>query len=808
MTISLNRISPLLQNATSEEAEAAETIRITGTVQGVGFRPLVYRLAQQGSLRGEVWNDGAGVLIRVTGAKAALEQFVQQIQAECPPLAQITAITRSPLAEPVLFEDFQIRASVTTAVSTAIAADAATCPACLADTLDPFSRWYRYPFTNCTHCGPRLSIIQTMPYDRQHTSMAAFPLCQDCAQVYHDVGDRRFHAQPVACHKCGPQARLVRADGKAIVADMFSMMDDVDAACTLIQRGEIVAIKGIGGIHLACDATHEAAVQKLRQRKRRYDKPFALMARDLEIIAQYCEISPAERELLQSPAAPIVLLKSRNAADLGSVTPLAPSLAPGLSRLGFMLPYTPLHHLMLRRMKRPIVLTSGNFSDEPQCISNLEAQEKLGQIADFLLLHNREIVNRVDDSVARVVQGQPQILRRARGYAPAPLPLPAGFEAAPDLLAMGSELKSTFCLLSQGRAILSQHLGDLENGATLAAYQDSLRLYRDLFQHRPQIIALDQHPEYLATKLGRELAEAQALPLEAVQHHHAHVAACLAENAVPLASPPVLGIALDGLGWGEDGTIWGGEFLLADYNQFQRLARLEPTAMLGGSQAIYQPWRNTYAQLARFDWNDLQAEYGDLEILQFLERQPRALLDQMQQKGINSPRASSAGRLFDAVAAALGLSREQVSYEGQAAIQLEALIQPEDLVVAQTSDYPFQIQTVAWGEQPLLQLETSPLWLALLKDLRQSCPPGLISARFHLGLAQAIGQLVQQLHQTHPFTQVALTGGVFQNQILAEAVQDQLTAQQLTVLTHHQVPPNDGGLSLGQAAIAAARSLR
>jgi hydrogenase maturation protein HypF len=849
MTISLNRISSSLQNAVPELTETVELIRIGGTVQGVGFRPTVYRLACQWGLRGEVWNDGAGVVIRAAGTAADLEGFVQQLQAECPLLAQITEIVRTPITEPVALQDFQIRESISTAVSTAVAADAATCPACLADTLDPFSRWYRYPFTNCTHCGPRLSIIRTIPYDRQHTSLAAFPLCADCAQVYHDVNDRRFHAQPVACHKCGPHAWLERADGKAIVADMFSMMDDVDAACTLIQRGEIVAIKGIGGIHLACDATNEAAVQKLRQRKRRYDKPFALMARDLDIIAQYCEVSPVERDLLQSPAAPIVLLKAKNAANAGADsgadsgaelagsgsagfgptgfglagfgpagfgpaglrTALAPSVAPGLSQFGFMLPYSPLHHLMLRRMKRPIVLTSGNLSDEPQCISNAEAQEKLDTIADFLLLHNREIVNRVDDSVVRVVQGQPQILRRARGYAPAPLPLPAGFEAAPDLLAMGSELKNTFCLLSQGKAILSQHLGDLENGATLAAYQDSLKLYLDLFQHQPQQIAVDQHPEYLSTKLGQELAEAQNLPLQSVQHHHAHIAACLAENGVPLQTLPVLGIALDGLGFGQDGTLWGGEFLLANYAQFQRLARLEPTAMLGGSQAIYQPWRNTYAQLARFDWQALQADYGDLEILQFLDQQPRALLDQMLQQGLNSPLASSAGRLFDAVAAALDLHRAKVSYEGQAAIQLEALIQPADLAMAQDSAYPFHIQTSQQNNQqndrPLLQLSSRPLWPALLQDLHQAVPVGLISARFHLGLAQAIGQLVQQLRQTHSFTQVALTGGVFQNQILTEAVQAQLSALNLTVLTHHLVPPNDGGLALGQATIAAARLL-
>ncbi|MBD2465212.1 carbamoyltransferase HypF [Oscillatoria sp. FACHB-1407] len=809
MTLSLNRLSASLQ-AVSEEV--AETIRITGTVQGVGFRPTVYRLANQYGLRGEVLNDGAGVLIRAIGTETALDHFVQQLQVECPPLAKITAIARSPLSA-ASFTDFQIVESVATSISTEVAPDAATCPNCVSDTLDPFSRWYRYPFTNCTHCGPRLSIIHTIPYDRPNTSMAPFPMCVECAEAYHDVSDRRFHAQPVACHKCGPNAWLERTDGKAIVADMFSMMDDVDAACTLIQRGEIVAIKGIGGIHLACDATNEVAVQKLRQRKRRYDKPFALMARDLTIIEQYCDISPVERELLQSPAAPIVLLKVKQEStptphSLPPIAPLAPSLAPGLSTLGFMLPYTPLHHLMLRRMKRPIVLTSGNLSDEPQCITNDEARQRLGAIADFLLLHNRDIVNRVDDSVVRVVNHQPQILRRARGYAPAPIPLPAGFEQAPDLLAMGSELKSTFCLLSNGRAVLSQHLGDLENATAFAAYQDTLNLYLDLFQHSPEAIAIDQHPEYLSTKLGREFAEEKSLPIHLIQHHHAHVAACMAENSISLESPPVLGIALDGLGFGEDGTLWGGEFLLADYRQFQRVARLKPVAMLGGSQAIYQPWRNTYAHLmSASSWEELHATYSDLEIIQFLEQQPRSLLDQMLQKGIHSPLASSAGRLFDAVAAAIGLSREKVSYEGQAAIQLEALIQSHDLELAKISPYSFDLQTVQLNDQTLLELDSRSLWSALLQDLQQSTPSGLISAKFHLGFANAIAQLVQHLSHSYGFTHIALTGGVFQNEILTHAVQQQLSIMNFTVLTHHRVPPNDGGLSLGQGAIAAARSL-
>jgi hydrogenase maturation protein HypF len=800
MMISLNRISSSLSNSSSK---IAEQIRVTGIVQGVGFRPMVYRSANACHLQGEVLNDGEGVLIRVVGTRFDLDQFVQQLWQNCPPLANIQTITRSPLAAIPHFSSFQIVESVNSTTRTDISPDAATCPSCLADTLDPFSRWYRYPFTNCTHCGPRLSIIQTVPYDRQHTSMASFPMCPECAEAYHDVGDRRFHAQPVACHKCGPRAWLERADGKAIVADIFSMMDDVDAACTLIQRGEIVAIKGLSGIHLACDATNEAAVQKLRQRKRRYDKPFALMARDLGIIEQYCDVSPQEKALLESPAAPIVLLDLRSFENFRG---LAPAIAPGLSTIGFMLPYTPLHHLMLRRMKRPIVLTSGNLSDEPQCIDNDEAREKLGEIADFFLLHDRDIVNRVDDSVVRVVNGRSQVLRRARGYAPAPIRLPAGFEQAPVILAMGSELKNTFCLLSEGRAILSQHLGDLENAAALMAYEDTLKLYIDLFEHQPEAIAVDHHPEYLSTKVGRGIAESKQLSLHSIQHHHAHIAACMVENDISLKAAPVLGLALDGLGFGEDDTLWGGEFLLSDYQQFQRLARFKPVAMLGGSQAVYHPWRNAYAQLRMaFDWKELQTQYGNLEIIQFLEQQPRSLLDQMLHQGINSPLASSAGRLFDAVAAAIGMNREKVGYEGQAAIQLEAIIQPHDLEMANDSPYPFKVDEIQINGQTLLELNSTLMWRSLLDDLQNRMEPGLISARFHLGLANAIAHLVQQLNQTYSFTQVVLTGGVFQNEILTHAVTNQLTQMDFTVLTHHLVPSNDGGLSLGQAAIAAAR---
>jgi hydrogenase maturation protein HypF len=767
---------------------SSEAIRIRGTVQGVGFRPTVYRLAQDCHLRGDVCNDGEGVLIRVKGQQTDIDAFVELIQLDCPPLAKIENIDRIPLSEPLPHQDFTITQSLNSSIHTGITPDAATCPQCVAEIFDPLSRWYRYPFTNCTHCGPRLSIVRSIPYDRAQTSMAVFPMCSDCRRNYEDVSDRRFHAQPIACHHCGPKAWLERSDGKPMTAAMFSMLDGVDAVCTLLQKGEIVAIKGLGGFHLACDATNETAVQTLRQRKHRYHKPFALMARDLAIVEQYCEVTSLDRELLQSPIAPIVLLSRKHSN-------IAPSVAPDQTTLGFMLPYTPLHHLILRRMNRPIVLTSGNLSDEPQCIDNEEAREKLGSIADYLLLHDRDIVNRVDDSVVRSIDHQVKILRRARGYAPAPLRLPEGFEAAPPILAMGSELKNTFCLLRHGQAILSQHLGDLENAVAFSAYQQTLNLYLTLFEHQPAAIAVDLHPEYLSTKLGEELAIASNLPIQHIQHHHAHIAACMAENNLPLQAEPVLGIALDGMGYGADETLWGGELLLADYRGFTRLSHLKPVAMLGGEQAIYQPWRNTYAHLmAAIGWQTLTQQYGNLELIKFLDQQPRTLFDQLLKKGINAPLASSCGRLFDAVAAALDICRE-ASYEGQGAIALESLAGA--CINAEEIAYPFAIENHI--------LEPRPMWQALLRDLQQGVAKETIAARFHLGLANAIVQMVKLLNQQHSFNQVALTGGVFQNRLLHQQVQQALSTAGFMVLTHRLVPPNDGGIALGQVAISAAR---
>ena len=785
-------------------SKTAEQIRVYGTVQGVGFRPTVYRIAKTLGVCGEVSNDGQGVLIKIVAEPSTIDEFVQKIHSESPPLAQIETITRHPLKN-VNFpdSDFCITPSNNNTVRTKIAPDAATCSNCKSEIFNPLNRWYRYPFTNCTHCGPRLSIIKKLPYDRKNTTMADFDFCPECQQDYSDPLNRRFHAQPTACHVCGPKAWLERADGKPVTADMFSMLDDLDACCTLLQRGMIVAIKGLGGFHLACDATNEEVVQRLRHRKRRPDKALGLMARDIGVISEYCSISDKEHELLSSPAAPIVLLSINGKKEV------ATSVAPGQNTLGFMLPYTPLHHLVLRRLNVPIVLTSGNFSDEPQCLKNEEAREKLSEIADYFLIHNRPIFNRVDDSLVRVIKEVPQVLRRARGYAPAPINLPSGFDNIPPILAMGSELKNTFCLFRDGQAILSQHIGDLENSLAVAAYQKTLNLFLDLLDAEPKTIVVDKHPEYLSTKLGKDLAEANDLKVIEVQHHHSHIVACMAENGLDIDCNSVLGIALDGLGYGEDGTIWGGEFLLANYHGFKRLGTLKPVAMIGGEQAICQPWRNTYAHLVAAFGLDFLKNYESLELFNFFQAKPLASLNQMMEKKINSPLASSCGRLFDAVAAAIGICRESCSYEGQAGINLEALA--TEYFLNETEEIEgyelgiLSLNTETMSKFPLTYLVPQPMWQSLLIDIKKSAAPALMAAKFHQGLAISISKMVAKLHQSCEFNQVVLTGGVFQNKLLLVGVSDRLTKMGLKVLTHREVPANDGGLSLGQVAIAAAK---
>jgi hydrogenase maturation protein HypF len=793
----------LARGARREAQYVAMEIRVRGRVQGVGFRPTVWRIARELELVGEVLNDCEGVLVRVGGRPDAVEDFLVRVESEPPPLARIDQIEAHAF-DGVLPTDFRIAESLAGDAHTQVAPDAAICPACAEEIINPFERRFRYPFTNCTHCGPRLAIVSGIPYDRVNTTMSPFPMCEACEGEYRNPADRRFHAEAIACHACGPKASLVRFDGRATSFDQHSMLDCIDAARGLITKGEIVAIKGLGGFHLACDAANAEAVARLRRLKRRDAKPFALMARDLDIIRRYCTIGTEEERALVSPAAPIVLFAADKAHKLPG------EVAPGLSTLGFMLPTTPLHLLILARLERPVVMTSGNQSEEPQVIDDDAARTRLGAIATYALTHDREIANRVDDSVARVMAGRLRVLRRARGFAPAPIALPPGFESAPELLAMGGELKATFCLLKDSEAILSQHQGDLENVETFDDYRKHLALFAELFHHAPSALVADPHPEYLSTKLAREWAEASSLPLIEAQHHHAHVAACLVDNNVPLDAPSALGIVLDGLGWGDDGTIWGGEFLLADYRGFERLGAFRPVPMLGGTQAVREPWRNLYAHLmAEMGWAEFSINFAELDIYDDLSRRPRATLDAMVRSGVNSPKASSCGRLFDAVAAALNICRDRQAYEGEAGARLEAMV---DLDAMSRHDeesfYPFAIPNLPGSGLPYI--EPLAMWRALLGDLILKTPAPLMAARFHKGLARIIVAMTKKLARREGeggarFDTVVLSGGCFQNRVLFEEVVRRLEQEQFTVLSHAQVPANDGGLALGQAAIGAAR---
>lgn len=772
-------------------SEAGESIRLDGLVQGVGMRPTVWRLAGELGLTGSVRNDGAGVLVQLWGEPSRRDRFLATLGTRLPPLARIDRLTRSPWHPTFPPVEFRIETSGGGDIRTGVAPDAATCPQCLAEILDPADRRHGYAFTNCTHCGPRLSIVRAIPYDRANTSMAKFRLCPRCRAEYENPADRRFHAQPTACPECGPRLWIETGAGAPVAT-----ADPIATAAELLTQGLIVAIKGIGGFHLACDATNTAAVERLRLRKRRDHKPFALMAANLAMVRRYAQVSMQAEQSLSQPAAPIVLLPK---GDL----PLPDSVAPGFGRLGFLLPYSPLHHLLLRRLAAPIVLTSGNLSEEPQCTDNSQARERLTGVADYLLLHDRDILNRLDDSVAQVAAGRLRVLRRARGYAPAPLPLPAGFESAPDLLALGGELKNSFCLIKDGKAILSQHMGDLEDAATLRDFRHNLELYAELFQHRPRAFAVDLHPDYLATRHGQDLAARSSLPLIPVQHHHAHLAACLAEHGRPLAALPVLGILLDGLGMGAAGELWGGEFLVGDYREFRRAGRLQPVAMPGAARAIREPWRNAYAHLAaNLGWETLQRNYPGLAIVRLLQQKPLGLLQRAIDGAINSPLASSAGRLFDAAAACLGLCAERVGFEGQAACALETLAEPA-FEAQREGGYGHSLARVG----DLHTVGWRPLWQNLLDDLVAETPAEFVAARFHHGVAQAVAATGLRICSERGLTTVVLSGGVFQNRLLLEATARRLREDGLEVLIPEQIPANDGGLSLGQAVVAAARLL-
>jgi len=787
------------ETGTDHGLESVE-IRVRGTVQGVGFRPVVWRLARENGLVGYVLNDGFGVLIRTTGEKKRIADFLSRLVADAPPLSCIEGIDIDPLDRIANFTAFTIENSVRGDTRTNVTADAATCVACWAEVLDVRERRYRYPFTNCTNCGPRISIVTGVPYDRGCTTMAPFAMCNSCAAEYHSPLDRRFHAQPIACPECGPDLWLEWPNGATAAG--CPPLTPINTAVRQIKDGKIVAIRGIGGFHLACDATNTVAVDRLRRRKHRFGKPFALMVRDTSVIERYASVSSLELTLLRSPAAPIVLLRARQPHSLCG------GIAPNLNTLGFVLAYTPLHKLIAEEFDSPLVMTSGNFSHEPQVIDNAEARRKLEGVADCLLLHNREIANRMDDSVVRVMADRPRTLRRARGFAPSPIVLPNGFAQAPEVLAFGGELKSTFCLLKNGMAILSQHQGDLEDAETFEDYQKNLDLYTKLYDCRASVFAADAHPEYLSAKLARARVICGDV-LHEVQHHHAHTASAMVENGRELGAPPVLGVVLDGTGFGADGTLWGGEFLRADYRGFTRAATLKPVAMIGGSQAAHEPWRSTYAHLvAAFGWAGFLREFGDLELARYLSGKPHAIMDRMLASSVNVPLASSCGRLFDAVAAAAGICSDKVSFEGQAAMEFEDLIDDDARRGAERCGfYSFGEARLETG---LEFLEPRPMWRELLDDLISGTSASVISARFHLGLARSVAGLAVRLAKKsvpEPIDTIVLSGGCFQNKTLFESCVNHIEGEGFCCLTQAQAPMNDGGLALGQAAIAAAREI-
>lgn len=760
-------------------------IRISGLVQGVGFRPHVWRLASELGLSGSVLNDGEGVLIEIACSPDVINEFVRQIKETAPPLSRIDDIQVRPLDQAgQVWDGFEIVPSEKSDVKTGVVPDAATCSDCLNDVSDIHNRRYRYPFTNCTHCGPRFSIIKGLPYDRAQTTMAAFPMCATCRDEYNNPKDRRFHAQPNACPDCGPRVWMEDQEGETLSKGHDS--DALAQAACLLKAGHILAIKGVGGFHLVCDALNEEAVQRLRQRKRRPAKPLALMARDTAMVSKFATLNAAEKTALKDRAAPVVLLQKAQGQDV------APSVAPGSDILGFMLPYTPLHHILFQDVEAPLVMTSANLSHEPQVIDNQEAREKLPGIADYFVMHDRDIENRIDDSVVRYAVGGLQMMRRARGFAPASHPLPPSFDGDVPILAVGPDLKNTFALCQQDAVVVSQHMGDQDNLLAHEDYRKNIDLYETLFDMTPGLLVHDLHPDYRPTRWAHQVAASRDIPVVGVQHHHAHIAAVMMEHGMAKDHPPVLGVVLDGLGLSEGGEIWGGEFLHADYQGFTCLAHFPPVALIGGDRAMKEPWRNLYAHLvAALGWTSVEKVYGNLAIVERLKGKNLRICDQMMAKGINVPATSSAGRLFDAVAAALGICFDQITFEGEAAIALEQMAQ-----------HAPDVQEIYDN----LTLDTwAGIWQGLLADLNTNVEPEVIARKFHNTLTDVICQQVVEITKQHDIEDVILSGGVFQNKLLLEQTVHRLKKSGKAVYWPTSFPANDGGLSLGQVGLAAAR---
>jgi hydrogenase maturation protein HypF len=772
-------------------------IHITGIVQGVGFRPFVFSQAVHQGLTGWVCNTSAGVDIEVNGEPVAINMFIQSLKTDAPPLARIDSLDfqQIPIHPYETFEIIQSK-SVSDAFQP-ISPDISICPDCLRELFDPTDRRYRYPFINCTNCGPRLTIIDDIPYDRPQTTMRDFKMCPDCLVEYTDPYNRRFHAQPIACPECGPQVWL---EDKTIIDKPPKPKASGDEAILAVQKlllmGRIVAIKGLGGFHLACDATNPKAVAELRQRKLRVDKPFALMMADIHMVKEHCVISEADLLLLESRERPIVILDRK----VGS--PISQKVAPKQNTIGVMLPYSPLHYLLFAspddktssssKIKGfsmpPLVMTSGNLSEEPIAFDNQDARDRLSSLADAFLMHDRPIRTRCDDSVMRTYQGASFPLRRSRGYAPFPVYLSI---PSPQILAVGAELKNTFCIARDRYAFLSHHIGDMENYETYQSFQESISRYESLFRIKPEALAYDLHPNYLATRYALERADREELPAYGVQHHHAHIASCMLENSLP-AGKKVLGVAFDGTGYGEDGTIWGGEFLLADYRSFTRVSHLRYIPLPGGDTAIRKPARIALAYLwsSNLAWDDSLFPYNAISA------EERSILKSQLKLKINTPLTSSMGRFFDAVASLCGI-RQVVNYEAQAAIEFETLADPNE-----HAEYHFNIELANNQNGKGSQIDTTPLIQELLEDMNHGVQVSIISARFHNTIARMVCEVCKQIREEYGVNQVVLSGGVWQNITLLHLTQELLSQDNFQVYIHHQVPTNDGGLALGQLAVA------
>ena len=756
-----------------EEKLMRSKITIEGIVQGVGFRPFIYNLAKSLNLKGYVLNNSTGVQIEAEGEGIDLRKFIEALPESLPPQAHIINLTEERLP-PVNFTDFEIRESSTQQKRTAlISPDLAVCDACLKELFDPQDRRYRYPFINCTNCGPRYTIIDDIPYDRPHTSMKTFTMCEACQKEYDDPTNRRFHAQPNACWQCGPQVTLFASSQERV-----NTADPLAEAVKLLSRGSILAIKGLGGYHLAVDATNNSAVQRLRELKLREEKPFAIMVPDLGTLRQLAKLSPEDEDLLLSPQAPIVLLPKME------TSPLSPLVAPHNPSIGVMLPYTPLHHLILKENFSALVMTSGNLKDEPIVIDNDEAHKRLGSCVDFFLTHNRDIYLRSDDSVVKpfTINGTREelVTRRSRGYIPRPIFLQ---EELTPLLAVGGQMKNTICLTREKTAFVSQHIGEMGYPETYDFFLKTIEHMKRILKIEPQAIACDIHPGYATTGFADSQ---QNLPVYKVQHHHAHIVSCLAENRI---KDKAIGVAFDGTGYGTDGSVWGGEFLLADYASFKRVAHLAPLPLPGGEQAIKNPWRMALSYLATCinDFEDL-----GLDVFEKRTLREKDMVVKLIRSRFNSPLTSSMGRFFDAVSALLGIC-ERSTYEGQTAIELEMALE------GNTEDcYPFLYHC----EDDCYTINPAPVIKAICADLKAAKPVGYISTTFHNSITAMILETCNSLRDGFSINRVALSGGCFQNTYLLSRSIERLAGEGFEVFYHQQIPPNDGGLALGQALIA------